>query len=636
MNRLLIPTAAISDNSWENPQNAITPNGLSAVLEGGDPNDWLVVGLFSGLPLPTSSTINGITVFMRCPEVSTGGEGGTPSIGVDDGSGSIGSDERLQVALSSDGTTMLGEPKAIVAAGEHYVGDADDLWGHEWTLEEFNTLYVMVRRGDVLGGENTATARRVDAIVVTAHFETGSTVMEAITKERLAKQQKTVIGWTNKDNEGLPTILLKQTKFNLTDAPEIQEIEEYGSGLSEGSVQVWSESRGSIVVAKPTFNEIVLMLMMRLGQPTSHEQLVAPNASGKGVYRVRGVLDPRKLMIPLLGKVQQGDENISEQFDLVVLNSFGLSFPDMKTVQASGNVMAKKVKDRSELDQNSRNVGQPLFNGQNQLETLTISGSPTGGNLGRIRWKGKETTTIAYNANSASIQTKLNTAFGNGTITVSDGVGSSKVFEFNGADVTGFSQPTLEIVGTAFTGGSTPTAVFSLTRPGGWQEYTAAPIVSGRAKLQIAPLIANLDTSMVNTRELGISFADAFDPDMQFSGLPDLTHSNIVEKPTSGQITFGVTADSLGHLLAGSSERSDKYYARLIIDSDQKVVEGSNHLYYLGITGFGTLKKTGDVQTYGQVVGRQFAIELNRSVEWGRALEWEAVCQVAPSDLNVA
>lgn len=106
--------------------------------------------------------------------------------------------------------------------------------------------------------------------------------------------------------------------------------------------------------------------------------------------------------------------------------------------------------------------------GTNQVETLTITGAPTGGTF-RLRLYGDITVPVAYNANAGEVQTALHAlpsigdlgvtvtgdALPNGTqtITFRNQLGRQKL-------------PGLEIASNDLTGGTNPTPVLTVTTEG--------------------------------------------------------------------------------------------------------------------------------------------------------------------------
>jgi len=104
----------------------------------------------------------------------------------------------------------------------------------------------------------------------------------------------------------------------------------------------------------------------------------------------------------------------------------------------------------------------------NEVQTLTITGTPTGGTF-TISYDGQTTATIAYNANAAAVQSALE-ALSNievGDVTCGGGAlpGTPVTITFTG-NLAGRNVSLMTADGAGLTGGSTPTAAIALTTAG--------------------------------------------------------------------------------------------------------------------------------------------------------------------------
>lgn len=117
--------------------------------------------------------------------------------------------------------------------------------------------------------------------------------------------------------------------------------------------------------------------------------------------------------------------------------------------------------------------GQPLgqtTTGVNEVQTLTITGTPTGGTF-KLSFKGIKTAAIAYNANAATVQAALEALISVGTGNVSCGggalPGTPVTITFQGALAAG-PQPVVvfETADNALTGGTSPTGSVAVTTKG--------------------------------------------------------------------------------------------------------------------------------------------------------------------------
>lgn len=114
-------------------------------------------------------------------------------------------------------------------------------------------------------------------------------------------------------------------------------------------------------------------------------------------------------------------------------------------------------------------LGQVVGSGTavNEVQTLTITGVPTGGTF-TISYRGQTTTAIAHNATAATVQAALValSTIGAGNVTCTGGAlpGAAVVITFTG-DFAG-SVRTLATATGAFTGGTDPAIAIALTTAG--------------------------------------------------------------------------------------------------------------------------------------------------------------------------
>jgi hypothetical protein len=106
-----------------------------------------------------------------------------------------------------------------------------------------------------------------------------------------------------------------------------------------------------------------------------------------------------------------------------------------------------------------------LDHGTDEVQTLTITGTPTGGTFS-LSYNGTVVASaIAYNAASATLQTALETFFGVGNITVTGGAGGPYTVTFK--LLYGAMDAALLVLSTnAFTGGTSPSMTIVETTAG--------------------------------------------------------------------------------------------------------------------------------------------------------------------------
>ncbi len=126
-------------------------------------------------------------------------------------------------------------------------------------------------------------------------------------------------------------------------------------------------------------------------------------------------------------------------------------------------------------------------NDTDEVQSLTITGTPTGGNF-KLRFRGYNTAVIAHNASAATVQAALEllSTIGSGGVVCAGGPlpGTPIAITFSG-NLADQNVPTITVVDSALTGGTTPAATVTTTTPGvgiyepvnGW--YHIGPTLGG-------------------------------------------------------------------------------------------------------------------------------------------------------------
>ena len=114
--------------------------------------------------------------------------------------------------------------------------------------------------------------------------------------------------------------------------------------------------------------------------------------------------------------------------------------------------------------------------GVSEVQTVTITGTPTGGTF-RLTFDGQQTATIAYNAAAAAVQTALQAlstvGAGNALVTGGPGPGTPYVVTFAGALA---NQNVAQMTASsALTGGTTPAVGVATTTPGAPNQVIGLP-----------------------------------------------------------------------------------------------------------------------------------------------------------------
>jgi hypothetical protein len=112
----------------------------------------------------------------------------------------------------------------------------------------------------------------------------------------------------------------------------------------------------------------------------------------------------------------------------------------------------------------------PLAARPNEVQTVTITGTPTGGTF-TLSFDGATTSGIAYNANAATVQAALEalSSVDAGAVVVTGGPGPGTAFTvtFSGTQFQGTNVPAMTASGASLTGGTSPDVTIATSTGGG-------------------------------------------------------------------------------------------------------------------------------------------------------------------------
>ena len=116
----------------------------------------------------------------------------------------------------------------------------------------------------------------------------------------------------------------------------------------------------------------------------------------------------------------------------------------------------------------------PVAARANEVKTVTVTGSPTGGTF-TLTLDGETTGTIAYNASAATVQTALEglSNLNPGDVTVTGSAGGPWTLTFGGARA-GLDVPVMTKNAGGLTGGTSPDITLATTTEGGSGEIGRA------------------------------------------------------------------------------------------------------------------------------------------------------------------
>lgn len=166
---------------------------------------------------------------------------------------------------------------------------------------------------------------------------------------------------------------------------------------------------------------------------------------------------------------------------------------------------------RDEVKNTAKGIGQQLDVGFNltnidELQTVTITGTPTGGSFALT--VGGQTATVPYNSTAGAVKTLIealsSVGSGNSTVTGGPGPGTPWAITLTGTA----ANQTITVDGTLLSGGSSPAIANVITGGGGAATVGNHPIGANMIDLFIDPTFGAIGTTRVPrgyTAEFGIT-----------------------------------------------------------------------------------------------------------------------------------
>ena len=591
MTTTLIPMSA---SGWTNSDRALDADGLFAVSIN---SDWLVLGDMDG-EIPATNIVTGIEVLgsfgLPFPIVTVPG----PSV-----------ETRIEVGLSIDGATVTGATKLVtgLSAGSFTsvtLGADLDTWESPWTGAQILGASLLFRRppADAYPDEDTLNARRVEFAYLAIHHREAD---ENEMTERITALQGAQLGLESTlGTRANPTIRLKTLNFTLDPAPEFGSFETDGD-LAPRESTLNKEWSTVAVDGKPCYNEIGFVLASVMQKPTS--ALISTGAYRHTfALRTRGYSDPRGFTI------QKGETSRCEEANYLLFTSFSQS-----TGRSEGGVTASGM--ASKIDTNAT-----YATGANEVQTLTISGSPTGGTF-KLRYRGVTTAALAYNINAAALQTAIQglSSVGAGNMLTS---GSGPITITGAAAFAGQLLDLIEVVESALTGGTSPTVTVVKTTPGGLTEYPIVPVMPNHWNVYVAETLAGLDAGkLVGNFTATPEISDRYTP-VWTQDRTKPSYSSHAEARIAPTISLSGKANAEGVGFLAYARAGTKLWVRLEAVGPE-VISGVNYTEkitaYGQISGIGPFGDEEGVYIIDAVIGLQF------NATWGKTMEVELVNSVA-------
>ncbi|MGV3617912.1 MAG: discoidin domain-containing protein [Fimbriimonas sp.] len=374
--------------------------------------------------------------------------------------------ERLQVALTVDGTNPVGTLQTVTvgAGGTFSLGGPSSLLGTTLTPADANGdgFGILIRRADALGGETTATDRRIDLAQLTLYHSVvgGSLIMG----DKPAALQTALLGpETVKGTAVAATIHPTSFNVSLQPAPEFLSVRVDGNLLDEDDILVRDGSTWDFD-GTPDYNEMHLVLDSAVCKPNVV-------TLGTGAYRRVYPFNPFAQNDRQSYTIEKGDASGGLRATMAEVTEFGVEFTG-DGMSLSGSGIARK---------SVPFAAGAMSAGANAVQTLAITGAGTF----RLGLEGKETGDLTETVNAAALQTALRTALGASALTVTGTTPLTVTFA-NG--YAGRNLPPLEFRKISGTVAVTVTR----TTPGGYTERDKAPIERGHINLYLANDYASL------------------------------------------------------------------------------------------------------------------------------------------------
>lgn len=502
----------------------------------------------------------------------------------------------LEVALSLDGVNPVGETWYIFTTSTVQMftcGSPSYLWnrGAPWAPGDFGgTFSVLVRRPTLpaaVSSQYVTTAR----VRLTTQSNQGSLnmpVRQELTEIVLLGPETVAPGTLSTSFKRMRALNYK-SRGNMN----VKKFRPQGEKMQAVVIPTREWATGSIS-GLLDYNELPFALEAILGTGVH---------SGTGVADQRNVhtymLENRKRSTFKTYSLQRGEKTTRAHQHKYLVHS-GLQIQiNTQDCQVSGAFFAMPIED-----------GITMANGVAEVQTMTISGTPTGGTY-KLGFRGAETAALAYNANAAAITSALEalTTIGAGNVVVT-GTGPYTI-TFASALGTD-NQPMVVLVNNSLTGGTSPTVTIVQTTRGGWTEYPLVPVVPAHWNIYLADTQAGLAAGKldksVGVAATGIDVADRWNPFFALDRDLNGTFADTTEMDPKFTANLTVGANSTGMALLNSIRAGATKWLRLeAIGPVIGVTSDTHKMIWEGPV------KIGDLADFGNEDGR---------VVYPWALEW--------------
>ena len=459
----------------------------------------------------------------------------------------------------------------------YYVGDYSDTWGLTPAVLNQGSFSLFVRR-PTTGTEDAIKPRYLGGVVLTLYFNTSGGGSMA---ERTTVHQSAYFGKETTKGTAVATPN-RFVSINLQPqmAAEVKELRGPGTKLAYDQVlqKEWCTLPGE---GFPTYNEMGYLFASLIAQP--QQGLIAGSSSAsRAIFRTNALADDTTSAYTII----YGDAVRAHQVAYGQITELGINLTRSEGALTC-NGLAQRMTD-----------GATIPTGANEVQTMTITGIPTGGTF-TLGFRGQVTTALNVISTgapitAAALQTALQAlpTIGAGNATVSGTftgttsiTGGSLVITF-ASGLAGSNLPAITQVTNSMIGGTSPTSVFTETTRGGYTEVTPRPIFAGQVGVYLSTALATITSGkMTRVTATEIKFAGK-GKDYWTMNDSVASFTGVVESALSVEIKIVAEADSVGMGMLTNMRAGSIVYAQIAASTvNQSITIDGTNPYQFILTG---------------------------------------------------
>jgi hypothetical protein len=306
--------------------------------------------------------------------------------------------------------------------------------------------------------------------------------------------------------------------------------------------------------------------------------------------------------------VETGSFKRAQKFEYGLVKSIGMDY-DRDGVSLSGDMLGLKITD-----------GVTLSGGTNEVQTLTVTGTPTSGDID-LAFMG-ETFTVPYNGTSGAVQSLIN-ALPNieaGDVTVGGGAlpGVALTFTFGGKYAK-LDVPEIVVVANNLSGGSTPSAAITETTPGvALTSLPMQPISGSEWDIYVDDSAANLgNTKLPRCFSCSWNISDMYGP-VWVGDTANPSFAAHVDLAPTTEFKMMVEADGTGMGFLDDLRAGDHIFVRLPATGPE-IESGQNFLLRPDFCVL--LTDISDYSDEDGVIAVEYTGEIHYDDTWGTAFQ---------------